>query len=113
MGDVRICVAGFQKPVTHIPVRGYVVGDVADFDLVVISDTDESTALLAADTADWLQVSVTGGVSWDPVPTDIQAGFELGPLTAGVEREFTVRLEVPLATDVRHQGVRLSVGMGT
>ena len=112
---VRITVAGLNKPISHIPIRGYVTGTQADFDLVVVSDEAQAEAKLAASVAGWVKASTDGGSSWPAVPDDAASGVELGPLTAGVERAFKVRLEIPGGTSLRHReiGLRLGLGVGT
>lgn len=109
---VRITVAGLSKPISHIPIRGYVIASIADFDLVIVSDDAQAEAKLAASIAGWVKASTDGGSSWPAVPDNVAAGVELGPLTAGVERAFKVRLEIPGGASVRHREVGLRIGLG-
>jgi hypothetical protein len=90
------------------------VGEAYTVDLEVVADgAAASSAVLACSVADWLEVSDDDGVTWTAVGTDPATGVELGPLADGERKAITLRLTIPLGTDVRTKIVELWLGTGT
>lgn len=98
-------------PIRRIPLDWIRVDQPYTVDLEVLADADHTVALLGASNS-WLRASLTGGAPWTPVPTDVQAGFDLGAFTAGQRKAVTLEVHIPPATEVRDQAVELYLGMG-
>ena len=79
-------------------------------ELVASADTDE--VYLAATEADWLEVSTDGGVSWDALGTNPQAGLNVQHLIPdrGDRHEIIIRV-VPQA-NFRQRRIGLLIGLG-
>jgi len=98
------------REIVRIPADFVVVGSSYDFALEVVATEAHTTALLAAEIANYLEVS-TGG-AFSAVPDDVENGFDLGSFSAGQRKSITLRLTVPGGTPLRTKSVEILLGMG-
>jgi hypothetical protein len=96
----------------HLPADFVIVGSSYDFELEIVGTVAHTIALLSTDLADYLEVSVDAGSNFDPVPDDVQNGFDLGSFSAGQRKAITLRLTVPGATELRDLVLGLQLGEG-
>lgn len=99
------------EQIRRIPLDWIRVDQPYEVDLEVAADQAHAVALLGASLA-WVGASLTGGAPFTPVPTDVQAGYDLGAFTAGQRKAVTLELRIPPATEVRDQIVELYLGIG-
>lgn len=110
MLQIRAVDAAFE--IRRIPLDFVEIGSPYDVDLDIVATEEQLVALLSAGVAGWVEISTNGGSSWDPVPADIQSGFDLGSFTSGEKKRIRIRITVPGGTDLRTQVVDLNTGTG-
>lgn len=98
------------REIVRIPADFVVVGSSYDFELEVVATEAHPTALLAAEVANYLEVSTGGGFS--AVPDDVESGFDLGAFSEGQRKAITLRLTVPGGTPLRSKAIEIQLGMG-
>lgn len=98
-------------PIRRIPLDWIRVDQPYTVALDVVAEVAHAGPTLAASHT-WLRASLTGGAPWTAVPTDVQAGFDLGAFTAGQRKALTLELHIPAATAVRDEVVELYLGTG-
>lgn len=91
--------------------HSYVVGTDRVFDFEVYSPDGQTEAKLGC-THPWCRVSTNGGASYVDIPTNVQQGIEMGPLTAGQRKAIKVKLAIPPGTAARTRSVGLPIGLG-
>lgn len=96
--------------IRRIPADLVVIGSPYDFDLEVVATEDHSEAKFGASVAGYLQANTGSGFA--AVPADVQSGFDLGAFSAGERKAITLRLTVPLATELRNLSIELLLGIG-
>ena len=111
--SLHLVAVGTLAEIRRVPADFARVNVATIFDLEVVADAAHATAPLACDQAGWLHVSTNGGSSYTPVPTDVQAGVDLGSFTAGQRRAIKLKLLIPAATQVRQRSIGLLLGEGT
>ncbi len=98
------------REIVRIPADFVVVGSSYDFDLEVVATEAHSIALLAAEVANYLEVSTGGGFT--AVPDDVESGFDLGAFSAAERKAITLRLTVPGGTPLRTKSIEILLGIG-
>ena len=102
---------GMALPLRVIPVHGYELTTDYILDLEIVATQNVTDARIGCDQAGWLHVSSDGGSVYNPIPTDVEAGVQLGPMTAG-DRD-AIKIKVSIASGLRRKPVELYVGYGT
>ena len=110
----RLCWAGTNIEARLLVAPWYVLHTERTWDLELVASTDYGAGVLrmAAGVASWLSVSLDGGASWAPLGTDVQAGVQLGAVSAGGRIPLKVKLDIPAGTSVRSRLVALPIGEG-
>lgn len=96
----------------YIYIPWYRVGTDTYFDADVEATCVHDTALMATTEASRVYISDDGGQTFDPLPTDITNGYDLGSFTAGQRKSYRFKVNIPSGTH-REGTYGLVIGEGT
>ena len=95
----------------YIQIPWYVIGTDFIFDADIVATHAHDSALLATSEADRVYISDDGGASYDPIPTDVTNGYDLGAFTAGQRKSYRFKVNIPSGT-IRSATFGLEIGEG-
>lgn len=110
-GPVRLVAPDGKHELRHVPVDWARLGQAYTEDVQVVSDIGHPNPVLWTDRQGWLEASVDGG-AYQPVGVNRGQAVSLGALTAGVAKDLTLRVTVPLTETVRTETLALNLGGG-
>lgn len=111
--SVRLSAVGAAYEIRHLAIDWARLDTDYDLDLEVVADDAHDECRIACSLADWVDVSDDAGATWHDVPTSVQSGYDLGPVTAGDRIPITLRVHPPAATtNDRLTAIELYLGTG-